>query len=139
MKRITFLPLSLLILTNAVFGQYYIGNTAEEIIGAIQDNATMIVKKYDQNGQLILSWIENEDTKYIVHFQNQLSIKTYIVPLYARTFTQWLRVINASLPKAEGKTSTWISYTKTGTFQLSVVNYPASIVKCFEVIRTDEY
>ena len=139
MKRITFLPLSLLFLSNIAFGQYYIGNTPEEIIGEIQGKATMIMKNYNESRELILSWIENGDTKYAVYFSGETSYKTYIIPLSDRTLIQWYRVINSSLPKAAGKESVWISYTKTGTFQLRLIYYPGRVVKCFEVTKTDEY
>lgn len=125
--------------TTAALGQYYIGNTSEQVIGLVQEKATMITKNYDQNGQLILSWIEHRNTKYEVHFNGEHSNLTYIIPLDETTLVQWYQVVNETLPKAEGEKGLWISYTKTGTFQLRFIYYPKTIVKCFEVTRTNQY
>jgi hypothetical protein len=122
-----------------VYGQFYIGNTPEEIIGNIQRKATMISKNYGQDQQLILSWVENGNTKWVVDFDQEKSYKTYIIPLYDVTLRQWYDVINTDLPKASGREGGWISYTKTGTFQIRFVQYPGTDAKCFEVTRTNEY
>jgi hypothetical protein len=129
----------LIIISNMVYGQFYIGNTPEEIIGNIQRKATMISKNYSQDQQLILSWVENGNTKWVVWFEQEKSYKTYIIPLYDVTLRQWYDVINSDLPKASGRTGVWISYTTTGTFQVRFVLYPGTDAKCFEVTGTNEY
>jgi hypothetical protein len=139
MKRIILLSAMLIIISNMVYGQFYIGYTPEDIIGNIQRKATMITKNYSEDHQVILSWVENGTTKWVVYFDQEKSYKAYIIPLYESTLRQWYEVINSDLPKASGRTGVWISYTKTGAFQLRFVYFPSTDVKCFEVTRTNEY
>jgi hypothetical protein len=86
----------------------------------IQKEGSQIKKENFENNVVVISWVEYKGkTAYYVLLKDNTCYRTFIEPLTSTTLRQWIIAIDKDFIRGE-KQNTWISYTATGKFLITL-------------------